>query len=279
MVAFGTGAVFGTLQEFTALRNEVIGHGVVRSPREDRADVNAWLPRVNDLLAKARFLADWELVQAVTPPRAWTGADAEVVPRPARTDPARLAAAAPRPGEFLVATPEGRPISLYPFLDLLICPRCSHARRPFLYDSQARYTPERKQVAMTEPVGGHKETHDAPARGLAERFDEALLLEYYKRFREHFEQLEGKLTEFDFEAYRKRVPHFVGRRPVLEALDAFFNHRPVPLPEGPAPAVDRGYFVLVAEPGLGKTALLTHWIDHNDVCPLPVRFFCAGAAT
>src|SRR5262249_17367131 len=89
----------------------------------------------------------------------------------------------------------------------------------------------------------------------------------------HFEVLEGKLSEFDFDTYRRRVEHFIGRRPVLEAIDAFLNHQPVPLPHGPAPPVDRGYYLLVAEPGLGQTALWAHRVDHNDVCPVPIRFF------
>jgi WD40 repeat protein len=273
LVQFATGKVFGTVQEFTSLRNKVLGHGLARAPREDRLDVNAWLPRLNVLLAGARFLAGWELVQAVTPPRSWMGADAEADPRPARTGPARLDAVQPRPGEFLLVTTEGRPISLYPFIYVLMCPRCSDARRLFLYDSQKVYTTERKKVAMIEPVGRHKEDHDEPGRALAERFDEQMLLEYYRSHRRHFEVLEGKLTEFDFDTYRKRVEHFIGRRPVLGAIDAFLNHRPIPLPDGLLAPVDRGYFLLVAEPGLGKTALLTHWIDHNDACPVPIRFF------
>jgi hypothetical protein len=118
---------------------------------------------------------------------------------------------------------------------------------------------------MLENVGGHKETFEEPARGLAERFDEGLLLECYRSWRSHFEVLEGKLSEFDFNEYRRRVRAFVGRRPLLEAINAFV--------EGLPGCQDRGYFLLVAEPGLGKTAVLTHWIDHNDACPLPIRFF------
>jgi hypothetical protein len=261
LVAFATRPFFDLVAEFTTLRNRVLGHGLVRDPREDRADVNFWLPRLNELLAGARFLAGWELVQAGDPPRSWMGADAHDCPAPAHS--AGRLAADTRPGEFLLVPGGGPPLSLHPFVCLLGCPGCGQRDRLFLYDSQKQYTPGAKRVAMLENAGGHKEAFEEPARGLAERFDEGLLLECYRSWRSHFEVLEGKLTEFDFNEYRKQVRDFVGRRPLLEQINAFVRD----------PGQDRGYFLLVAEPGLGKTAVLTYWIDHNDVCPLPVRFF------
>jgi hypothetical protein len=266
LVAFASKKFFGRVADFTSLRNAVLGHGLARAPREDRADVNAWLPWLNDQLAAARFLAEWELVQAADLPRSWMGADTLARPRPP-ADPDRLrAAAAVRPGDCLLFLDPGRPVPLSPFCALLICPGCAKAERLFLYDSQKEYTDASKKVAMIESAGGHKGTFAEPARGLGRHFAEALLLEHFRRYARHFEVLEGKLAEFDFDTYRQRVRHFVGRGPLLAAIGSFLRGKP------PA-AADRGYFLLVAEPGLGKTAVLAHWIDHNDVCPVPIRFF------
>ena len=82
LVAFASKKFFGRVADFTSVRNAVLGHGLARAPREDRDDVNAWLPWLNDQLAGARFLAQWELVQAAGPPRSWMGADALTRPRP-----------------------------------------------------------------------------------------------------------------------------------------------------------------------------------------------------
>ncbi|MEQ1843635.1 MAG: hypothetical protein ABL994_24785, partial [Verrucomicrobiales bacterium] len=60
---------------------------------------------------------------------------------------------------------------------------------------------------------------------------------------------------------------------MFERIQRFLSGEPVPLADGPERAFDRGYFLLVAEAGIGKTALLTHWIDHNESCPLPIRFY------
>ena len=63
LVAYTTGKFFAEIQEFTAFRNAVLGHGLVRDPREDRHDLSEWLPRLNRLLVPTGFLAAWELVQ------------------------------------------------------------------------------------------------------------------------------------------------------------------------------------------------------------------------
>jgi hypothetical protein len=157
------------------LRNRVLGHGLVRDPREDRADLGLWLPRLNEMLSGARFMADWELLETASPPRSWMGAEPGA--RSLRTGPDRLAAAARRPGEFLAVPPAGAPVSLYPFVTLLLCRACDREHRLFLYDSLNKYTAARKRVAMTENAGGHKEPFEEPARGLAERYAESLLLE------------------------------------------------------------------------------------------------------
>ncbi len=185
----------------------------------------------------------------------------------------RISEGAARLGEFLVVPSAGRPFSVYPFVYLLICPRCADAQRLFVYDSQKRFTTARKETNMVEHTAGHKCAFEDPGKALAVRFDEDMLLEYYRQHRRNFEVLEGKLTEFDFDTYRRRIPFFVGRRPVLEAISSFINGRAVDVStevEGP---FDRGYFLLVAEAGIGKTALLTHWIDNNGVCGEPIRFF------
>ncbi|MBI2301068.1 MAG: hypothetical protein HYU66_19325 [Armatimonadetes bacterium] len=127
---------------------------------------------------------------------------------------------------------------------------------------------------MGEHRGGHKGNFEPPAAGLAERFPEDQLLEYYRQHRRYLEVLEGKLTELDFDAYRQEVGTFVGRRRALEALRCCFACEPVPMPDGStAEPMDRGIVLLTAGPGVGKTALLTHWIDTNDACPEPVRFY------
>ena len=270
------GSILNELREFTSLRNRVLGHGIVRDPREDRADLNAWVPRINRVLDELRFLADWPLAQVQSIERqnvvSWMGADADgdVVPLESQRDAAIEAAT--RNGEFLLLLPDGRAISLYPFISLLICPRCSDQNRLFLYDSQRRYTTARKQTEMIEYSGGHKSAFDEIGQALGERFDEELLLEYYRNHRRHFEVLEGKLAEFDFDTYRQRVRHFVGRKPLLEIIENFLSGQPTDTPPG-SREFDRGYFLLIAEAGIGKTALLTHWIDNNDVCPVPIRFF------
>ncbi|MBI2301067.1 MAG: hypothetical protein HYU66_19320 [Armatimonadetes bacterium] len=76
LVHYADNALFTSLQEFTNWRNLVLGHGLTRSPLEDRADLDRWLPAVNDWLAGAGFLADWPLLEAGDPPRLWMGAEA-----------------------------------------------------------------------------------------------------------------------------------------------------------------------------------------------------------
>ena len=304
LVAYTTGKFFAEIQEFTAFRNAVLGHGLVRDPREDRHDLSEWLPRLNRLLVPTGFLAAWELVQTNRRPegaaadgpdhnpagpvlRSWMGADAESQIQPARAEPpetlAAALSAASHPGEFLLATGQGRPISLYPFIYLLICPRCADTDRLFVYDGQKRYDNNKQEASMIEHTAGHKCAFAEPGKALAERFDQEMLLEYYRSHRRNFEVLEGKLAEFDFAAYRQRIPHFVGRRPLLEAIGRFVGGEPAAAQAkedgeaqaeaSPVGVFDRGYFLLVAAAGMGKTAVLTHWIDHNNVCPLPIRFF------
>ncbi len=86
LVRFTDKEFFTSIQQFTALRNRVLGHGLVRDAREDRHDVNEWLPRLNRLLEDAQFLSEWELVEASDLPRSWMGNEAETTCKPARTD-------------------------------------------------------------------------------------------------------------------------------------------------------------------------------------------------
>ena len=273
LVQYANKEFFTCLQEFTSLRNCVLGHGLVRDPREDRHDLDEWLPRLDKLLAGARFLSRWELVEAGDPPRGWMGAQAEAVFKTADVDPAHIGAIAGRSSEFLLVPDQGHPFSLFPFIYLLICPRCADAQRLFVYDSQKRFTTARQEANMVEHTAGHKCAFVDPAKAMADRFSEEMLLEYYRQHRRNFEVLEGKLTEFDFDTYRRRVQYFVGRRPVLDAIAAFTGRQPVSTPAGLAGPFDRGYFLLVAEAGIGKTALLTHWIDHSEFCGEPIRFY------
>jgi WD40 repeat protein len=252
------------LQEFTSLHNRVICHGMVRNPREDQADVHYWVPKLNDMLSKAGFLARWELVQLSVDPISWMGAKADVVLQSLKSSKEVLQSLAGRKGEFALIPDSGEPFSIHPFIYLLGCRSCAGIERLFFYDGQKEYS-TRKRIAMLEIKRGHKEVFTEPVEPLENLFTAELLAEYYRRYRHNFEVLEGKMVEFDFDSYHQRHREFVGRKFVSEWIRSSLTNYDS--------SFDRGYLLLTGEAGIGKTAFLTHWIDNNEFDTLPVRFY------
>jgi WD40 repeat protein/serine/threonine protein kinase len=64
----------------------------------------------------------------------------------------------------------------------------------------------------------------------------------------------------DFTAERRRHEHFFGREEVLAQIDATFAE------------IDNGWLLLLGGPGLGKSALLNHWLIRRERAGLPTAF-------
>jgi WD40 repeat protein/serine/threonine protein kinase len=72
--------------------------------------------------------------------------------------------------------------------------------------------------------------------------------------------LEAPAGLIDFSTERDRHEHFFGRDDVLASLDA------------PLRAWDRGWLLLTGGPGMGKSAILNHWLSLRERDKLPTAF-------
>jgi hypothetical protein len=150
-------------------------------------------------------------------------------------------------------------IDLYPFLCYLPDPQ--QEKRLHYYDSIYRYTVARKEAAVLEYDQGFKQASSEPISGLEEAFTAELLAAAFGRHRGRMEVIEGRVANFGelIEAHAA----IVGRRFVIDYVQQFLRDHA------------RGFLVIQAEPGKGKTALLAHLVEEifGHYSPPPVHFF------
>src|SRR5262249_3448284 len=158
-----------------------------------------------------------------------------------------------------LATGPTEVFDLYPFLCYLPSPTLPD--RLHFYDSVYRYQATRKAATVLEYDEGWKHHREEPIAGLEQAFTAELLAGAMKRQRERLAVIEGRVASF-WEILERHA-EIVGRRFAVTRVQEFLRRR------------ECGVLVITAEPGKGKTALLSHLIEHvfGDHVPLPVHFF------
>jgi WD40 repeat protein len=246
-------ALLQRCRDFLAYRNDALGHGAERPDAVYRADLLRLRPTLDALLAAVAGLAEWRLCLVADTDRCqvWMGPEPSAATEPGRFRPDQV-------GRF-VLWGLGETIDLYPFLCYLPSP--APAERLHFYDSVYRYQASRKAATVLEYDEGWRHPRPEPIDGLERAFTAELLAVAMKRQRQRLAVIEGRVASF-WEILEQHAD-IVGRRFAVERVQDFLRRH------------DRGLLVMTAEPGKGKTALLSHLIEHvfGDYAPAPVHFF------
>lgn len=245
-------------KEFVRFRNDALGHGAMHSDEAYQAELQQWLPLVENLLSISCELDSWRLSLVVDIDRSesWMGPTGSRMSEPGRFSREQI-------GKYVLRGPGGV-LDLYPFLCYL--PDSNRECRLHYYDSIFRYSPKRKEVSVLEYDHGIRHASQEPVAGLENAFTERLLLLAFERRRERMAIIESRIASFD----GLLIAHadIVGRQSTIDQVKDFMAHH------------DRGLLVIQGSPGQGKTALVCHLIERvfDSLRWKPVHFFYSRAA-
>lgn len=249
-------------EKFVTYRNQVIGHGAMRSNAAYERDLQDWLPMLRELLSGVERLANWRLslVASNVSCSGWTGIEPGKVTESAKFDESLIEHFVLRQSAQTDGTDTAQPVTdLFPFLCYL--PDREQQPRLHFYDSIRRYQETRKEVDVLEYDTGIKCVSPVPVSGLERLLTPELLAKASKTHQGRMEIIEGRVSSFG-ELIREHV-NIVGRKFVVNAVKQFIEEN------------DRGLLVIEGEPGKGKTALMCHLVEEvfGHYSPQPMHFF------
>jgi WD40 repeat protein len=241
---------------YVASRNE-FAHGTpgARLNEIHRREVQTWLPVLLELLRAVAGMAGRPLVRITAPDRfeRWMG---PLAPEPESDEPGEFEPG--QTGHFALLSPAGEsPIDLDPFV-------LHSDGRVYVYAKAQRVSKARGwDVVLREYDSGEPIRRTDLSSRLEGRFAAGLLDRAFERFREAEEKIENRVVALVRHLVAEHAD-IVGRERIIGQITGFVADNP------------SGLVLIRAQPGMGKTALMSHLIkyEYGDwTQPPPAYFF------